>query len=77
MVPGASAVIYGGVDAAAVRFSGLESVLADPDVEVRLFGKPASFKRRRMGVVLAQGKDPDIARNVARVAAAGIQVSAD
>lgn len=77
MVPGASAVIYGGVDAAAVRFSGLESVLADPDVEVRLFGKPASFKRRRMGVVLAQGKDPEIARNVARVAAAGIQVSAD
>ena len=77
MVPGASAVIYGGVDAAAVRFSGLESVLADPDVEVRLFGKPASFKRRRMGVVLAQGKDPDIARNVARVAVAGIQVSAD
>ena len=77
MVPGASAVIYGGVDAAAVRFSGLESVLADPDVEVRLFGKPASFKRRRMGVVLAQGKDPDLARNVARVAVAGIQVSAD
>lgn len=77
MVPGASAVIYGGVDAAAVRFSGLESVLADPDVEVRLFGKPASFKRRRMGVVLAKAKDPDLARNVARVAVAGIQVSAD
>ena len=77
MVPGASAVIYGGVDAAAVRFSGLELVLADPDVEVRLFGKPASFKRRRMGVVLAKAKDPELARNVARVAVAGIQVSAD
>ena len=77
MVPGASAVIYGGVDAAAVRFSGLESVLADPDVEVRLFGKPASFKRRRMGVVLAKAKDPELARNVARAAVAGIQVSAD
>lgn len=76
-VPGASAVIYGGVDAPAVSFSGLEKVLADPDVEIRLFGKPQSFTRRRMGVVLAKGPDPERARNVARDAASQVHVGAD
>lgn len=75
--PGASAVIYGGVDAPAVSFSGMEQVLADPNVELRLFGKPESFARRRMGVALAKASDPDVARNVARVAASRIHVSAD
>lgn len=74
--PGASAVIYGGVDAPAVSFSGLEKVLADPDVEIRLFGKPESFTRRRMGVALARAADPDLARSLARDAASRIKVSA-
>lgn len=76
-VPGASAVIYGGVDAPAVSFSGLENVLSDPDVEIRLFGKPESFQRRRMGVALAKSSDPELARRVARDAASKIQVDAD
>ncbi|MEN9681955.1 MAG: formate-dependent phosphoribosylglycinamide formyltransferase [Pseudomonadota bacterium] len=75
--PGASAVIYGGVDAPAVSFSGLEQVLADPDVEVRLFGKPESFSRRRMGVALAKASDTETARHLARDAASRIYVSAD
>jgi phosphoribosylglycinamide formyltransferase 2 len=74
--PGASAVIYGGVDAPAVSFSGLEQVLADPDVEIRLFGKPESFTRRRMGVALARAADPDLARRLARDATSRIKVSA-
>ena len=74
--PGASAVIYGGVDAPEVSFSGLEQVLADPDVEIRLFGKPESFTRRRMGVALARAADPDLARRLARDAASRIKVSA-
>ncbi len=76
-VPGASAVIYGGVDASAVSFSGLEHVLADPDVEIRLFGKPESFMRRRMGVALAKAKDSEHARQMARDAASRIHVGAD
>lgn len=75
-VSGASAVIYGGVDAPSVSFSGLEEVLADPDVEIRLFGKPESFIRRRMGVALAKAADPDLARSLARDAASRIKVSA-
>jgi phosphoribosylglycinamide formyltransferase 2 len=69
-------VIYGGVDAPSVSFSGLEEVLADPDVEIRLFGKPESFIRRRMGVALAKAADPDLARSLARDAASRIKVSA-
>lgn len=54
--PGASAVIYGGVESQALVFDGLEQALTVPETEVRLFGKPESFVRRRMGVVLARGE---------------------
>lgn len=76
-VPGASAVIYGGVDAKGVRFSGLDEVLSNPAVEVRLFGKPESFTKRRMGVALAQDESVDAARELARSAASGIRVTQD
>ncbi len=68
---GASAVIYGGVDADAIVFDGLEQALAVPDSELRLFGKPTSYRRRRMGVALARAVDTVSARDrAARVAAA-------
>lgn len=51
--PGASAVILGGIDAKQVVYEGLEQALADPDVSIRLFGKPEAFSHRRMGVALA------------------------
>ncbi len=57
--PGASAVIYGGVEARGIHFEDLAHALAVPESDVRLFGKPDSYKRRRMGVALANG--PDIA----------------
>ena len=60
--PGASAVIYGGVDAAGVVFDGVEAALAVPHTDIRLFGKPESFVKRRMGVALAYDADVDIAR---------------
>jgi len=59
---GASAVIYGGVEADGIAFEGLEQALAIPDSEVRLFGKPTSLVRRRMGVALARAGDTDTAR---------------
>ena len=70
--PGASAVIYGGVDSIGVVYDGLEQALAVPESEVRLFGKPESFTRRRMGVALATGKDTDEARQRAKLAASRV-----
>jgi len=67
--PGASAVIYGGMDAKGIAFEGVAEALADPDVELRLFGKPESFKKRRMGVALARGTGTDEARQRAKKAA--------
>src|SRR5665647_1748349 len=57
--PGASAVIYGGVESKNLSFEGLETALAVPESDLLLFGKPESFVRRRMGVALATGKDVD------------------
>jgi phosphoribosylglycinamide formyltransferase 2 len=71
--PGASAVIYGGMDARGIAFEGLEDALAVPQSDVRLFGKPESFARRRMGVALAAGRDVDEARARAKLAASKVR----
>jgi len=67
--PGASAVIYGGLEECAIAFSGVDEALRVPQSDLRLFGKPASFPKRRMGVALANGKDTDEARARAKLAA--------
>ena len=67
--PGASAVIYGGVDAQAVVFEGVAEALAVPNSELRLFGKPESFVKRRMGVALVHDEDVEKARTQAKKAA--------
>ena len=66
---GASAVIYGGIDSNNLKYDGLEAALNIPCSDVRLFGKPQSFVKRRMGVALATGKDTDEARARAKLAA--------
>ena len=71
---GASAVIYGGVDAQDVTFSGVAEALAEPGTDIRLFGKPESFVKRRMGVTLATADEVDAARAKARSAAAKVVV---
>jgi phosphoribosylglycinamide formyltransferase 2 len=71
--PGASAVIYGGVDAKAVQFEGVADALRLPNTELRLFGKPESFVRRRMGVALAHDGDVERARVRAKEAAAKVR----
>jgi len=71
---GASAVIYGGVNAAGVTFDGVAESLQIPGTEIRLFGKPESFVKRRMGVVLASGKDIEEALLRAEAAAAKVEV---
>ena len=67
--PGASAVIYGGVDAKGVVFDGVDEALRVPGTDIRLFGKPESFLKRRMGVALAAHTDIAQARVNAKLAA--------
>ena len=67
--PGASAVIYGGVDAAGIVFDGVADALRVPNTDIRLFGKPDSFVKRRMGVALAFDADVQVARANAKQAA--------
>ena len=64
--PGASAVIYGGMDAAGIAYEGVDEALLVPRTELRLFGKPEAFPRRRMGVALAYGGDVEDARERAK-----------
>lgn len=71
--PGASAVIYGGVDARGIVFEGVDEALAVPDSDLRLFGKPEAYVRRRMGVALAWGGDIEDARRRARLAASKVR----
>ena len=66
--PGASAVIYGGHDCEAIQFQNIPQALAEQGVDIRLFGKPQSFKKRRMGVILAHAEDIQHARNKAQQA---------
>lgn len=72
--PGASAVIYGGVDAQGVVFEGVDEALRIPQSELRLFGKPDSFVKRRMGVAVAYDKDINAARDRARRVAGSVKV---
>jgi phosphoribosylglycinamide formyltransferase 2 len=60
--PGASAVIYGGIEGRGIRFEGIDDALSVPESDLRLFGKPESYKKRRMGVALATAPDTDTAR---------------
>ncbi|GAB40518.1 phosphoribosylglycinamide formyltransferase 2 [Gordonia sputi NBRC 100414] len=60
--PGASAVIYGQLDEKGIGFEYVAQALALPETDIRLFGKPESFRRRRMGVVTATADDVATAR---------------
>jgi len=71
--PGASAVIYGQLDETGIAFEGVTEALQVPGADVRLFGKPESFSRRRMGVALATADDIATARERALEAAAKVK----
>jgi phosphoribosylglycinamide formyltransferase 2 len=71
--PGASAVIYGGMDAVGIVFDGIDEALRIPNTDLRLFGKPESFVKRRMGVALAFAADVEVARVNAKLAASKVK----
>lgn len=70
---GASAVVYGGLDKKGISFTGIDEALSVPQSDLRLFGKPESFVRRRMGVALAYGKNCDDARERAKLVASKVK----
>jgi len=71
--PGASAVIYGGVEAQGIVFDGVDEAMRVPNSEIRLFGKPESFVKRRMGVALVHDADVEVARTQAKLAASKVR----
>ena len=75
--PSASCAILLEGESNDVRFHGVEQALAEPDTQLRLFGKPEVRGRRRMGVTLALGATLEQARDKARRAAAAIVASAE
>ena len=66
-------MIYGGVDAAGIVFDGVADALRVPNTDIRLFGKPESFAKRRMGVALAFADDVALARTRAKLAASKVK----
>jgi phosphoribosylglycinamide formyltransferase 2 len=71
--PGASAVVYGGIEAKGIAFEGVADALAVPESDLRLFGKPESFRKRRMGVAVAAADNIDEARARAKLAASKVK----
>ena len=71
--PGASAVIYGGLEEKGIAFEGVAAALQVPESDLRLFGKPESFKKRRMGVAVANADTTDEARQRAKLAASRVK----
>jgi phosphoribosylglycinamide formyltransferase 2 len=71
--PAASSVIYGGVDSQTLVFDGVAEALSIPGTDLRLFGKPESFVKRRMGVALARADDVETARRTAKAASARVR----
>jgi phosphoribosylglycinamide formyltransferase 2 len=73
--PGASAVIYGEHDCASITINNIDKALSIDGVDIRIFGKPQSFKKRRMGVIIASGNDHEDARKKASNALKNITIS--
>ncbi len=72
--PSASAVVLVAGESRQLRYSGLEQALAQPDTQLRLFGKPEVAGRRRMGVCLARAEDVEAAKSKAIAASQAISV---
>jgi phosphoribosylglycinamide formyltransferase 2 len=71
----ASAVIYAGLEGTNLSYTGAEQALSIPGSDLRIFGKPEGFARRRVGVATVRAKDTETARNLAKQAADAITVS--
>ncbi len=73
--PAASSVVLVEGDSDNVRFDHIDAALAEPDTQMRLFGKPQVSGHRRMGVALARGVTIEDALEKAQRAAAAVVAS--
>lgn len=73
--PSASCAVLVEGESSEVQFGNLAEVLAQPDTQLRLFGKPNVSGQRRMAVTLARGADVNEARAKAHKAASAMQIS--
>jgi phosphoribosylglycinamide formyltransferase 2 len=72
--PAASAVILASETSDSIYFTGVAEALSQPDVDIRLFGKPDSRPYRRMGVALAKAETTKLARANAVAAASQVKI---
>ncbi|MEP0855865.1 formate-dependent phosphoribosylglycinamide formyltransferase [Trichocoleus sp. DQ-U1] len=70
----ASAVILASKHSNSIAFMEVQEALSEPNVDIRLFGKPNSRPNRRMGVALAKASNVQEARNKATKAASKIKI---
>ncbi len=57
------------MDEKGIAFEGVAQALAVPESDIRLFGKPESFLKRRMGVAVCNADNTDEARRCAKLSA--------
>jgi phosphoribosylglycinamide formyltransferase 2 len=78
VAPSASAVVLADRDSKNFSIGGIADALAlggeGGELDVRIFGKPATRPYRRMAVALATGSDTDCARRLAAAAAAKVTI---
>lgn len=72
--PGASVVLHAEEESSDVAYSGVSQAMTYAETDVRLFGKPGTYKGRRMGLVVSTAEDVEEARDRAALAAAKISV---
>ncbi|MCI5718358.1 MAG: formate-dependent phosphoribosylglycinamide formyltransferase [Alistipes sp.] len=72
--PSASKAIVVEGDSNEVVIGNLDAVLSEPDVQIRLFGKPEVKGHRRMGVILARGENVEDALAKAERAYAKLEI---
>ncbi|CAM4261724.1 formate-dependent phosphoribosylglycinamide formyltransferase [Vibrio neonatus] len=73
--PAASAVILGQGTSTNLSYTGIDEAVANPDTQIRLFGKPDIDGRRRLGVILTRAKDTTLAVHSATSAAKKIKIN--
>ncbi|GAD89814.1 phosphoribosylglycinamide formyltransferase 2 [Vibrio halioticoli NBRC 102217] len=71
----ASAVILGQGTSTNLSYTGIDEAVANPDTQIRLFGKPDIDGRRRLGVILTRAKDTTLAVHSATSAAKKIKIN--
>lgn len=72
--PSASKAVVVEGDSDKVVFGNLEQVVAEPDVQIRIFGKPEVTGHRRMGVILARGESVEEAKAKAERAYSKLEI---